>query len=135
MLNDNQLLILLAVSLGLIILVKILERHLDKTAEPGVRALTSIQARLIVFGIIIIALWFSLPSSSNFQMLEYPKAFRSLDEVHAYLNEQSKSLYRLSEIIQTFFAFFFLIFLSDIYRLAKSILAVNVASKQDNKIK
>lgn len=130
MLNDNQLLILLGAALALIVLAKILEGRSNRTADASSRALKSIKARLIIFGILAAGLLIALPWSIDFRMLEYPEDFKSLDEVHAYLKQQGKMLERVSQIIHAFLFFFIVFFLSDLYRSAKSILIANASDQE-----
>jgi len=125
MLSDNQLLILLFVILGSILLAKAIEIRVNRNVDSQARVLNSIKARLVVFGLLIIGLWFALPSALDFRLLDYPREFASLAEVHAYLTAQGKMLQRLSMIIETFFLIFVLWFLIDLYRIAKSLLAVD----------
>jgi hypothetical protein len=123
MLNDNQMLILLLVVLGLILLVKVGEARFNRNASARGRTLNSIKAHLIIYGIVIVGLWLALPSSQDFRLLDYPKEFKSLDDVHTFLNQQSKMLQRFSEIVQTFLLALVIFFLLDLYRGARSILA------------
>jgi hypothetical protein len=122
MLNDKHLLILTFVVIGLILLVRIFAWRF-KNVDRSTHALDGILERLIVFGLIVIGLLMAMPSSFDFRMIEYPQQFKSLDEVHAYLNNQSKMLERLSMMIQTFLYLFVIFFLSDLYRMAKSLAA------------
>lgn len=125
MLNDNQLLILIAVVIALILLVKVLEWRSNKSVDSPEQRLNSIRARLVIFSILLVGLLVAMPWSEDFLMVDYPQQFKSFDEVHAYLNNQSKMLERLSYVINLFLFFFVAFFLLDLYRMAKGILSAS----------
>lgn len=131
MFNEKELLAELIVVLGLITFVKFLVWHFNKNADPHSQILNSIKGSLFIYGILIAGLWLALPSSYDFLMYDYPKEFKSLDEVHTYLKEQSRMLERLTEVVHLFLFVFAIYVLSDLYKFKTIIEAKADLNKDD----
>jgi len=132
MFKDKEMLAGLIVVFGLIAFVRFLVWHFNKTADPHSKVLNSIKGSLIIYAILITGLWLALPASFDFKMYDYPKEFKSLGEVHAYLKEQSETLGRLADVIHWFFFVFAIYFLSDLYKFAKSIIKTKADLERDD---
>jgi hypothetical protein len=79
------------------------------------------------------ALLFSLPPSFRLESYGYPKEFKSLEEVHKYLQEHNRILARLREVIYWFLFFFTISFLPTLHSFAKAIAEINDGKKyKDN---
>ena len=125
MFSDKDLTTILLPVIGAWAVIRLVEWRTSRNKPPMKRALNSFTAGLIMMGILAFALYFSLPSTFWLESYGYPGEFKSLEEVHKYLQEHNRFLARVRDVIYWFLFFFAIGFLQMLHSFAKAVAGVN----------
>lgn len=129
---DKDLTTILFPVIGVGIGIKLFDWYTSRNMPPMRKALNSFSAGLLTMGILVLALCSSLPSTFWFESYNYPEEFRSLGEVHKYLQEHNRILGRLRDVIYWFLFFFAAAFLPMLYNFAKAMTGMSESKEYSN---
>jgi hypothetical protein len=85
-----------------------------------------------MMGILVYALFLSLPHTYGLESYGYPEEFKSLEEVHKYLQTHNRILAKLREIIFWFLFFFAISFLPTLHSFARAVAEINGGGEPHN---
>jgi hypothetical protein len=114
---------------GGLIIIRIVEWRISKNAPPLKRAYNFFVAGLLATGLLVFALILSMPSGHFY----VGQNFKSLDDVHEYLREQSRDLARLRDIVFLFLLLFVGNLLQALHGFAKAVAALERNNEQGNR--
>src|ERR1044072_885082 len=130
MFSDKDLTTILFPVIGAWVIIRIIEWYVSRNKPPMKKALNSFTAGLLMMGILTGALYLSLPLTFGLESYGYPEEFKSLQEVHKYLQEHNHILARLREIMHWFLFFFAIVFLQTLHSFAKAVAGNNGSAEQ-----
>jgi hypothetical protein len=132
MFSDKDLTTILFPVIGAWGIIRLIEWYVSRNKPPMKKALNSFTAGLIMMGILTGALYLSMPSTFGLESYGYPKEFKSLEEIHKYLQEHNRILARLRDIIHWFLFFFAIGFLQMLHSFAKAVAGINGSKAHSN---
>lgn len=106
---------------GVFLIVRVIEWRVTRKWPPIKKALFSLKVEMIMMGVLLVVLIFSLPSTYYLESYGYPDQFKSVEEVHTFLRESNRVLLRMKEITYWLLLILTVGVLQSVYKFAKAI--------------